>query len=135
LRQRFAHSIRDKANEAKIASVSFVPCITQKYAEKPYKTDFALNVAELARMIKLAGIMIEALPEEEFDVLTPMQKNSAAVSSVKKETVHGYAQARKILEDIRSGECNSEQVQAQVQWIEIFSCPEGKGCSLSQDKK
>jgi len=104
---------------SKITSVLFVPCITQKYAVKPDKTDFALSISELVRMVKLAGIVIQKLPEEPFDSVNcdlPKPGNP-----VKKEQVHGYANARKVMEDIRSGKCDLE-------WVEIMSCPAGKGC-------
>ena len=101
-----------------VTSVSFVPCIAQKYTEESDKTDFALSAAELARMIKLAGIVIDTLPEESysqmgFDPIGGGLPNQD--SSIKKETVRGYAQARKVMEAIRKNECTA-------QWVEILSC-------------
>jgi len=95
-----------------ITSVSFLPCLAHKYGADD-KTDFAITAGELARMLKLAGIVIETLPEEPFDPLNidlPKQNNY-----VKKETVHGYAQARKVMEAIREGKCGAE-------WVEILNC-------------
>jgi NADH dehydrogenase/NADH:ubiquinone oxidoreductase subunit G len=114
IRQQFASSVKNEAS--KVVSVSLAPCISQKYAAEFNKTDLALTAAELARMIKVAGIIIEALPEEKFDVFagTPPKQDS----SVKKETVHGYAAARKIMEAIQKGECDAL-------WVEVLSCPSG----------
>ena len=132
-RQIFASSIKDSySKEAEIepsiiTSVSFVPCIAQKYGiGEKNKTDFALTAGELARMIKLAGIAVETLSEEPFDsaVNTELQKQDNPVLPVKKETVHGFANARKVMEAIRKGECDA-------QWVEIESCP-GGSCSCEK---
>jgi iron only hydrogenase large subunit-like protein len=108
-----------------ITSVSFVPCIAQKYTTERDKTDFALTAPELARMFKFAGIMIETMPEEPFDTVNanlPNQDNpkgSPKEITVKKERVCGFAQGRKVMETIREGKCDA-------QWVEILSCPGGK---------
>ncbi|MCL2244261.1 MAG: 2Fe-2S iron-sulfur cluster-binding protein [Treponema sp.] len=104
-----------------VISVSFVPCIAQKYTIESDSADFALTAAELARMIKMAGIAIETLPEERFPQTnssfaggdsydTPNQDNT-----IKKETVRGYAKARNIMEAILKNEYD-------MQWVEILSC-------------
>jgi iron only hydrogenase large subunit-like protein len=133
-RRRFASLL--KAVNGKITAVSFVPCIAQKYgAGVKAENDFALTAGELARMLKLAGIVIEALPEEPFEpqpsqanqrfagegspldvigVGSTKQDNSGL--TVKKEVVYGFENARKIMEAIRKGECDA-------QWVEIYSCP------------
>jgi iron only hydrogenase large subunit-like protein len=102
-------------DSSKITTVSFVPCIAQKYAPTASeKNDFAITAVELARMIKLAGIIIENLPEETFDTVNidlPKQD-----SPVEKETANGFAQGRKIMEAIQEGKCKA-------QWVEILSCP------------
>ena len=107
-------------NLSSVTSVFFVPCIAQKYgAGVKDKNDFALTAGELARMLKLAGIVIETLPEEPFnsvDVDLPKQN-----SPVKKETIHGYAQAREVMEAIREGKCDAE-------WVEILNCQEHHSC-------
>ena len=122
-RRIFAESLKSEYAEKEglqlsgVTSVSFVPCIAQKYTEESDKTDFALNAAELARMIKLAGILFETLPEESFDSLNrdlPDQDNY-----IQKETVRGYAQARKVMESINRNECTAR-------WVEILSCPDGR---------
>jgi len=120
IKSRFAREAG--VNSLNVTSVSFVPCIAQKYREGlPDETDFAITAGELARMLKLAGIVIESLPEEPFDSVTvdlPYQDGSDF--PVKKETVHGYAQARKVMEAIREGKCSA-------QWVEILNCP-GDNC-------
>jgi len=100
-----------------VTSVSLVPCLAQKYATEKNKTDFALTAAEFVRMISLAGIIIEDLQEEPFDTVNaeaPKQDNP-----VKKETVCGFAQGRKVMDSIREGKCDAD-------WVEILSCPSGK---------
>ena len=124
LRRYFASSLKSGyAKEAgldssSVTSVFFVPCIAQKYgAGAKDETDFALIAGELVRMLKLAGIVIEGLPEESFDsVNIDLPKQD---TSVKKETVHGFAQARKVMEAIREGKCGAE-------WVEILNCPGDK---------
>jgi len=119
-RRYFASAVKNScAKEAgielsAITSVSFVSCVAQKYrAGKKDDNDFALAAGELARMLKLAGIVIETLPEEKFDVINiELPKQDI---TVKKETVHGYAQARKVMEMIREGKCDAG-------WVEICSC-------------
>ena len=118
-----------------ITSVSFLPCLAHKYGADD-KTDFAITAGELVRMLKLAGIVIETLPEEPFEP-QPSQANQRFAgegspldsvnselpkqgNSVTKETVHGYAQARKVMEAIREGKCDA-------QWVEILNCP-GDSC-------
>jgi len=125
-RQIFVSFIKSRyANQAginlsSVTSVFFVPCIAQKYdVGVKEKNDFALTAGELARMLKLAGIVIETLPEEPFnsvDVDLPKQN-----SPVKKETIHGYAQAREVMEAIREGKCDAE-------WVEILNCQEHHSC-------
>jgi iron only hydrogenase large subunit-like protein len=122
-RRYFASSIKSGyAKEtgvelSNVTSVSFLPCLAHKYGADD-KTDFAITAGELVRMLKIAGIVIETLPEEVFDSVNsdlPKQGNS-----VTKETVHGYAPARKVMEAIREGKCEAE-------WVEILSCP-GDSC-------
>jgi len=114
LRQQFAALIKA---DTSITTVSFVSGIAQKYSAAPAKTDFALTAVELARMIKTAGIVIEALPEEQFDKFdSDVSKTldcKQPVGTFKKETVHGYAQAREVMESIQKGECDA-------QWVEIL---------------
>jgi iron only hydrogenase large subunit-like protein len=140
-RRYFASSIKSGyAKEtgveiSNITSASFLPCLAHKYGADD-KTDFAITAGELARMLKIAGIVIETLPEEPFEP-QPSQANQRFAgegfpldvigigskkqdSSITKETVHGYAQARKVMEAIREGKCDA-------QWVEILSCP-GDSC-------
>jgi len=100
-----------------VTSVSLVPCLAQKYSTDKNKTDFALTAEEFARMINLAGIIIETLPEEQFDAVNA--ESPKPDNSVKKERACGFAQGRKIMEAIREGQCNAD-------WVEILSCPGGK---------
>ena len=113
VRKTFASLVRSE--QGGVVSVSFMPCIAQKYTAETDKTDFALSAKEFLRMIKTAGIIFETLPEEKFDTLNiELQKQDV----VNKETVCGFAQARNVMEAIRNGECKAD-------WIEILSCPGG----------
>jgi iron only hydrogenase large subunit-like protein len=123
-RRTFASTVKaGYAKEAEVEAsditpVSFVPCIAEKYTTgvsgKTETPGFALTAGELARMLKLAGIVIESLPEASFDTVNvDLPKQNA---SVRKETVHGFAQARKVMEAIREGKCGAD-------WVEIYSCP------------
>ena len=106
-------------NPSDIRSVSFVSCLAQKYAVKPDKSDFTLTAGEFARLIKSTGIMIENLPEEQFDSSSfDSSRDRGIDSSVKKVTVQGYAKARIVMEAIQKGECEAD-------WVEIESCPAG----------
>ena len=108
LRRQFADLI--KADELKITTVSFVSNVAQKYTASPAKTDFALTASELARMIKTAGIVIEALPEEQFDAF---DCEIPSAGDVKKVTVRGYTEARRLMDAIQKGECDAE-------WVEVL---------------
>jgi len=141
-RRYFASAIKAAyAKEAgiessKITTVSFLPCLAQKYETKsPVPSpqsplpDFAITAGELTRMLKLAGIVAETLPEEPFNdvnIELPKQGTGLQASSVKKETVNGYAQARKVMEMIREGK--SAGAAGDAEWIEICNCI-GDKCS------
>ncbi len=103
------YAAAEKTDISCVMSVSFVPGIAGKYGEA-CKTDIAVTAAELARMIKLAGIDIAGLSESSFDevkITPPKGENSA-----QKEKVCGFAHARKVLEAVCEGKYTSK-------WIEI----------------
>jgi ferredoxin len=105
------YAASEKADISGVMSVSFVPGIAGKYGETG-KTDIAITAAELARMIKLAGIDIVGLTESSFDaVKTAPQKGD---NSAQKEKVCGFAQARKALEAVCEGKCASKWVEISV---------------------
>jgi len=112
-------------DSSSVTSVSFLPCLAHKYgAGIKDENDFALTAGELARMLKLAGIVVETLPEKAFDSVNvdlPKQGSCLQASLVKKETIHGYAQARKVMEAICEGKCDAE-------WVEILNCPGDNPC-------
>lgn len=64
-----------KIDPSKIFSVSIMPCTAKKFeCKRPEMTssgyqdvDVVLTTRELARMLKEAGIVLEKLPDEEFD--------------------------------------------------------------------
>lgn len=64
-----------KVDPSKIFSVSIMPCTAKKFeCKRPEMTssgyqdvDVVLTTRELARMLKEAGIVLEKLPDEEFD--------------------------------------------------------------------
>jgi ferredoxin len=120
LRQIFAETVKagyaakEGIDPLNITSVSFVPDIAQKYGAGG-KTDFALTAAELARMIKLAGIEISSLPESAFDTVE-LPNQGGADCLEQKEVFRGYAQAHKVMEAIQKGGCTAK-------WVEIESRP------------
>ena len=158
---------------AKITSVSIMPCTAKKFeAQRPEMAgsgfrdvDVVLTTRELARMIKMAGIDFEALPESQFDSLMGDSTGAAVIFGtsggvmeaalrtvyevVTKETLasvdfkdvrghqgvkeaevdlkgtkvkvvvaNGLANARKVMDSIRQGQCNAT-------FIEIMCCPGG----------
>jgi NADH-quinone oxidoreductase subunit G/NADP-reducing hydrogenase subunit HndD len=144
---------------AKATSVSVSPYIGKKLEAQKPDGGIVLTVRELARMIKLAGIDLAALPETPFDVIlgsggtvvcapsrgvdecmshVPAQENSAVSDKgssplgerercgrgegsggIQPLIVHGIANARKVLDSVRRGECDTV-------FVEILSCPEKK---------
>jgi iron only hydrogenase large subunit-like protein/sulfur carrier protein ThiS len=107
------YAAAEDLEDSNITSVSFVKCLAQKYGCNN-KTDFVLTAKELARLIKLAGIDIASLPEEHFDIIEmPIHDNET--ETTQKQIIHGFAEARKIMDIIRKGECDAK-------WIEIESC-------------
>ncbi len=72
---------------AKVTSVSIMPCTAKKFeSERPemnasgYRdVDVVLTTRELARMIKIAGIDFENLPEEEYDSIMGQSTGAAAI--------------------------------------------------------
>jgi ferredoxin len=101
----------EKADISCVLSVSFVPGIAGKYG-KTGKMDIAVTAAELARMIKLAGLDISGLTESSFDAvkITPPKGDNSAL----KETICGFAPARKALEDVCEGRSTSKWVEISV---------------------
>jgi len=106
-------AILPETDSANVLSVSFVPCIAQKYTTQKDKSDFALTSRELAKMIKQAGVEIGNLAEAQFDTINISCNTTNSLP--KKLTVHGFAQARKVMEEIIKGECDAD-------WVEILSC-------------
>jgi iron only hydrogenase large subunit-like protein len=125
IKDGYINSLTQKTDISKeVVSVSFVPCLAQKYLMEKNEADFALTPGELAQMIKLAGIKIETLPEESFDTIdfytaNPEEELSKQECPTKKMTVHGFAQARKVMEAIIKGECDAD-------WVEVFSCQDSR---------
>jgi len=124
-RKTFADLIKNSyakevgTESANIISVSFVPCIAQKYTTQKDSSDFALTSRELAKMIRLAGVEIENLAEAHFDTININCNTDNSLP--KKLTVHGFAQARDVMEKIIKGECDAD-------WVEILSCPADSSC-------
>ena len=104
--------------------VSIVPCIAKKYktalsGESAVKNEeIALSVMELARLIRLSGIILSAVQESAFDLFTGETRGIETETKVKSLEVRGLANARKVLDSIRSGNCDAD-------YVKIFSCPSG----------
>ena len=156
-----------------ITSVSIMPCIAKKFeSQRPEMNasgfrdvDLTLTTRELARMIRLAGIDFENLPETAFDpvmgdasgagivfgtsggvmeaalrtvyeaftgeTLAPVDftavRGHAGIkeaevdlkgTKIKVMIANGLANARVIMDSIRSGMCNAH-------FVEIMTCPGG----------
>ncbi|MBN2879168.1 MAG: iron hydrogenase small subunit [Clostridia bacterium] len=152
-----------------IVSVSVMPCSAKKFeAGRPEfgdDVDVVITTQELGRMIRMAGIDFERLPDSDFDPLLGDSTGAAVIFGVTggvmeaalrtvyevltKETLeqiefesirgmeglkeatvkindldvkiavaHGTANARKLLDSIRSGE-------KEYHFIEIMACPGG----------
>jgi len=112
IKKEYADS--EKADISSVTAISFTPGISGKYGSGG-KTDFTLDAAELARMIRLAGLNIAGLQESSFDAIKIDTANSGNIA--KKEIVRGFTQARKALEAVRNGDCASHECASQ--WIEI----------------
>jgi iron only hydrogenase large subunit-like protein len=100
--------------------VSIEPCIAKKTTQPANSNaGIVLTLKELARVIKLAGIDIAALPESPFDEITvPTPEIPAGKGLV----VYGLADARKIMDSIRKGECDAD-------FVKITYCPQEKSCA------
>jgi NADP-reducing hydrogenase subunit HndD len=106
----------EKSDISNIMSVSFVPGIAGKYGPGG-KTDIAITAAELARMIRLAGIDIAGLSDSSFDEVkfdTVKIDPPKGDNSAQKEKVCGFAPARKVLEAVREGKNTSKWVEISV---------------------
>lgn len=118
-----------------ICSVAVAPCIAQKFKYRFADTcpDIILSVNELARIFTMSGIDFSDLPESPFDnsVQAParaglncaeagkgIQETEHAINgtAVKIITVHGFANARIILDSVRKGKCDAALIR-------IMSCP------------
>jgi iron only hydrogenase large subunit-like protein len=104
--------------------VSIVPCIAKKY--KTSSEGIILSVRELTRLIRLSGIDLSAVQESVFDSFTG--KARAFEAKFKSLEVHGFANARRVLDSIRakkeprpmgsaacSGNCDAD-------YVKILSC-------------
>ncbi|MDR0316383.1 MAG: (2Fe-2S)-binding protein [Treponema sp.] len=123
-----------------------VSCIAHKFEARQSGTiDVALTTRELGRMIKLSGIDFKTLPESPFDSImgnSPASETFKAVNfkeadrgiieaeyslqgtTIKALAANGLANARKIMDSIKVGECKADIV-------EIMSCSNGRkadGC-------
>ena len=104
--------------------VTVAPCIAKKYMPTSAKTsrveEIVLSTRELARLIQMSGIDLCAVDESAFD--KPSADACGAKAKGKEQDklleVHGFANARKVLDSIRSGECGASHVK-------IMSCPSG----------
>ena len=94
--------------------VSIVPCIAKKY--KTSNEGIILSVGEFARLIRLSGIDLSAVQESAFDSFAGETRDIEA--KFKSLEVNGLANARKVLDSIRAGNCD-------VAYVKILSCPSG----------
>jgi iron only hydrogenase large subunit-like protein len=116
----------------KKALVSIAPCIAKKYktsSEGDIKNDgIILSARELTRLIRLSGIDLSTVQESAFDsysgeipdIETKGRKPDRLLE------VCGLANARKVLDAIRAGNCDAD-------YVKILSCP--SGCKTGAMKK
>jgi len=104
--------------------VSIAPCIAKKYKTSSesdiQNAGIILSVRELARLIHLSGIDLSAVKESAFDQVsgeTPDIKTKGKEPDRLLE-VRGLANARKVLDAIRTGNCDAD-------YVKILSCPSG----------
>jgi NADH dehydrogenase/NADH:ubiquinone oxidoreductase subunit G len=118
-RQTFAALIQAAYPAATAVSVS--ACVAQKYkhrqpvaessASAAADTSITLTVNELARIIKLSGLMFNGLPETPFDTFEGTLPKAANPAEHKTLTINGYANARVMLDTIRKGDCDAALVK------------------------
>jgi NADH-quinone oxidoreductase subunit G len=120
-------SVEAGKDPARTTAVSVSPCVAKKLEAQPctevrqdrgsplLKPDggIVLTVRELARMIRLAGIDLAALPETPFDQIQLPTTNYELPT--KTSIVYGIANARIVLDSVRKGECGAV-------FVEILSC-------------
>ena len=111
----FANLIKDivagaeDLEDSEITTISFVSGVAEKYGL--VENNFVLTAGELAQMIKLAGLDIISMPEEQFDFIELPSPDSEAVQ---KKIVKGFAEAHKIMEAICKGECTEKWVEIKI---------------------
>jgi NADP-reducing hydrogenase subunit HndD len=106
--------------------VSIAPCIAKKYkasGENCARNDeIVLTVRELARLIRLSGIDLSAVQESAFDQFNRAFRGFEIKTESKKPDrfleVCGLANARKVLDSIRTGNCDAD-------YVRILSCLSG----------
>ncbi|HEY3377602.1 MAG TPA: NADH-dependent [FeFe] hydrogenase, group A6 [Armatimonadota bacterium] len=106
---------------SKIVVVSIMPCTAKKYeAERPelsndgYKdVDYVLTTRETARLIKLAGIKFENLPDEEFDPAFGIASGAAVIFGATGGVMEAALRTAKFLLTAPAGEV-PEQVTSEM---------------------
>jgi len=129
---------KEKINPAQIFSVSVMPCVSKKFEaqrkEMNGDVDMVLTVRELARLLRKKKINPAYLEDKKFDPTLGISTGAGilfaqsggvaeAVSRTagiefQKTVVHGIGNARKLLEDIKSG-------KAKYDFVEVMACPGG----------
>jgi NADP-reducing hydrogenase subunit HndD len=111
----------DSSNGTQKICVSVAPCIAKKYKAQCPK-EIILTVRELARLVCLSGIDLSTVQESAFDQFNRVFRSFEIKTESKKPNrfleVCGLANARKVLDSIRSGNCDADHVR-------IMSCPSG----------
>jgi len=108
----------DNGNNAKKICVSVAPCIAKKYKAQPLE-EIVLTVREFAKLIRLSGIDLSAVKESAFDQIKG--ETDGINTKIKGREpnrlleVCGFANARKALDSIRSGNCDAD-------YVRILSC-------------
>jgi len=140
-------SLNKGTESAKTTNVSIVPCPAKKYVERKQErnADLVLTVSETAAMFRLAGIGFRTIEETPFDVMPGKAPENLAAfdpssfrdvrpgvreiefsvkeTRIRMMTVHGFGNARLVMDSIRRGECRAD-------FVKVMNCPR-KDCSAA----
>lgn len=129
---------KEKISPENIVSVSIMPCTSKKYESQRQEmagaVDVVLTIRELARLLRKKKINPAYLEDKRFDPALGISTGAGilfgqsggvaeAVSRTagvefRRTTVHGIKDARKLLEDIKSG-------KEHYDFVEVMACPNG----------
>ena len=113
---------KEGINPSKIIVVSIMPCTAKKYeAERPelsdsgyQDVDYVLTTREAARLIKLAGVKFENLPDEAFDPAFGMATGAAVIFGATGGVMEAALRTAQFLLTVPAGETAPAQVTREM---------------------